>query len=92
MAAVTEGTILWTPPPQRVEAANITRFARWAGKRTGRSFDRYAQLWSWSVTEINEFWGSLWDYFDITASVPDADVLVDRAMPGARCSPRFAPS
>ena len=31
MAAVTEGTILWTPPPQRVEAANITRFARWLG-------------------------------------------------------------
>ncbi|HEX7064364.1 MAG TPA: acetoacetate--CoA ligase, partial [Bacillales bacterium] len=40
--------------------------------------------WSWSVTEIEDFWASLWEYFDIQASTPYRSVLSERKMPGAK--------
>jgi len=82
--AVTEGTTLWTPSSQRIETANLTHYTEWAAERTGRSFSSYDELWRWSTTDLEGFWASLWDYFDIRASMPYDEVLADRSMPGAR--------
>ena len=84
MPAISEGTTLWTPSPRRIETANLTRYTEWAANRTGRSFASYDELWRWSITDLDGFWASLWDYFDIKASTPYDEVLSDRAMPGAR--------
>ena len=27
-------------------------------------FTDYAELWEWSVTDLDAFWGSIWDHFD----------------------------
>ena len=82
--AIAEGTLLWTPSPRRIETANLTRYTEWAAKRTGRSFASYDELWRWSVSDLDGFWGSLWDYFNIHASTPYDEVLAERSMPGAR--------
>ena len=39
------------------------------------------------MTDLDAFWGSLWDYFDIQASQPFERVLGRRAMPGAEWFP-----
>ncbi len=71
----------WSPTPQDVTAARISDFARFAG-RAGAD---YRQLWQWSVDQLDEFWGRLWDYFDLGPR-PDS-VLATAAMPGAQWFP-----
>ena len=82
MTAVREGELLWTPSPERIASANLTHYLAWLAAR-GRHFDSYAALWRWSVDDLEGFWGSLWEYFDIRASKPYTRVLGRRAMPGA---------
>jgi acetoacetyl-CoA synthetase len=77
------GELLWTPQPESVERAAMTRYMRWLEAERGRSFGDYAALWEWSVTELEEFWGSIWDFFEVRASKPYTEVLAERKMPGA---------
>ena len=79
-----EGKTLWTPTKEAVEDANITKYTRWLEKRTGRSFPSYGALWRWSTEEIEEFWESVWEYFEVWSSTPYRAVLPERKMPGAR--------
>jgi acetoacetyl-CoA synthetase len=80
---VREGTVLWEPPEDFKNRANITRYLKWLAEEKGLCFEDYSSLWQWSVTEIEDFWQSLWDFFEIKASRPYTRVLSDRKMPGA---------
>ncbi len=71
--------VLWEPSPGRVEKATLTRFARWVGKGELS----YGELWQWSVEDVEGFWGAVWEFFDVRASVPYERVLGSRSMPGA---------
>lgn len=44
-------------------------------------------MWNWSVTDLEKFWGALWDYFGIRSSTPYSSVLGRRDMPGTRWFP-----
>lgn len=81
---VDEGDILWRPSPEQIERANLTHYMAWLKEQKGLAFDSYNDLWQWSVDEVESFWESLWNYFDITHSSPYEKVLSGRAMPGAR--------
>ena len=81
------GELLWTPTPERVERAVMTRYMRWLEAERGVAVDDYRSLWKWSVTDLEAFWASIWDFFEVRASAPYTDVLPDRAMPGARWFP-----
>jgi acetoacetyl-CoA synthetase len=78
------GELLWEPSPESVERATMTRYMRWLEAEGGRAFGDYAELWEWSVTELEEFWSSIWDFFEVRASKPYSEVLTERTMPGAR--------
>jgi acetoacetyl-CoA synthetase len=56
----------------------------WLADRRALRFDDYAQLWDWSVTQVEDFWVSIWDFFQVQASQPYTQVLSGHAMPGAR--------
>jgi len=86
-AGVREGELLWTPSAAQVEGANLTRFAKWLARQRGLQFASYDALWQWSVTELEEFWQAMWDYFGILSSAPHTRVLGKRAMPGAEWFP-----
>ncbi len=72
-------TLLWEPPAELVERAVMTRYMR------ERGFDSYEDLWRWSVTDLDGFWGSIWDFFGVQG-VYDR-VLGSRQMPGAEWLP-----
>ena len=55
-------------PAQERERAEMTRFMRWAGERRGRAFADYDELWRWSVTELEDFWASIWEFCGVRAS------------------------
>ena len=82
-----EGELLWSPSAEQVESANITAFTRYLSERHGRDFDSYDSLWSWSVSEVESFWESVWHYFGVQSSQPYTAVLESRAMPGTRWFP-----
>ncbi|MCW3056403.1 MAG: acetoacetate--CoA ligase [Solirubrobacterales bacterium] len=75
---------LWRPSEAVIETAEMTRFMRWAGERHGRRSAGYDELWQWSVAEIEEFWGDIWEFCGVRASRPYERVLGSREMPGAR--------
>jgi acetoacetyl-CoA synthetase len=79
--------ILWTPSPERVERAALTRYEHWLGETRGLSFGGYDALWRWSVDELEDFWASIWTYFDVQASGRYERVLGRREMPGAQWFP-----
>ena len=75
---------LWKPTPGERERAWLTGFMHWVGEREGRTFTEYEQLREWSVTELERFWESIWEYFGVRCSRPYERVLNARTMPGAR--------
>jgi acetoacetyl-CoA synthetase len=81
------GTLLWEPSQESIERATMTRYMRWLAAERGHSFDDYRSLWEWSVTELEGFWASIWDFFEVQASEPYSEVLPERVMPGARWFP-----
>ncbi len=81
---VNEGTVLWEPSEEVKRQANITQYMKWLEREKGLHFDDLEKLWEWSVTSIEDFWASLWDYFHIKASKPYRVVLLERKMPGAQ--------
>lgn len=78
---------IWTPTKDQIERSNLYRYMRWLETTHNRSFPRYIDLWSWSVQEPGLFWGSLWDYFEVTGDRPSPVVLEQAAMPGAQWFP-----
>jgi acetoacetyl-CoA synthetase len=56
---------------------------QWLTEKKNLHFHSRADLWEWSVTKIEDFWASLWEYFQIQASQPYTTVLEERKMPGA---------
>ena len=74
---------LWEPSRADRERAEMTRFMRWAGERRGRPFLGYAELWRWSVDEVEDFWASIWEFCGVRASRPYEQVLDSRRMPGS---------
>jgi acetoacetyl-CoA synthetase len=75
---------LWSPSPERVERAAITRYLGWLRAERGRHFECYEELWRWSVDELDEFWSSIWEFCEVIAQHPFERVLDRRVMPGAR--------
>ncbi|MFT5447300.1 MAG: acetoacetyl-CoA synthetase [Gammaproteobacteria bacterium] len=79
---------LWTPSPERIRAANITRFAELAGHRLGVEFVDYASLHAWSVAESGQFWNEIWDQCAVIAQSRGDSVMANpQQMPGARWYP-----
>jgi acetoacetyl-CoA synthetase len=81
---------LWEPTPGERERASLTGFMSWVGEREGRTFAEYEQLHEWSVTELERFWASIWEYFGVCCSRPYERVLDrNRETPAVGRHPRF---
>ena len=61
----------------------LTRYREWLAAEHGLRFATYEDLWQWSTTELDAFWGSLLRWFDIESPTPHAAVLAEARMPGA---------
>ena len=56
---------LWQPSPERIAAANLTRFMAEAKARWNVDAKTYADLYAWSVSKPEQFWQSVWDFGDV---------------------------
>jgi len=70
-----------TRPPY---VPQIRLYQNWLKTQRGLSFDCYDALWRWSTTDLNAFWQSIWDYFDLQSPTPYSVVRDGAAMPDTR--------
>src|SRR5882672_9133890 len=79
---------LWAPSQERIEGANLTRFARQAVRDWRLGFNDYPAFYRWTTENPEQFWDSVWKFAGVRASAKGARVLVDGGlMPGARWYP-----
>jgi acetoacetyl-CoA synthetase len=76
--------LLWQPDAERVKRANVTRYQEFLKRTRGLEFDDYDALWQWSVDELEEFWTSIVECFEVDLAGPVDSVLVGSEMPGAK--------
>ncbi|MEV1016489.1 MULTISPECIES: acetoacetate--CoA ligase [unclassified Micromonospora] len=81
------GDVLWTPPADVLERSRIGGYLRWLREHRGLDFADYDALWRWSVTDLDGFWRSIWDHFEVIAHTPPTATLAERTMPGAHWFP-----
>ena len=78
------GDVLWKPSARDVESARITAYLRWLAAERGLDFGGYEELWRWSVSQPADFWGTIWDYFDVRGDRGPGPVLDGGPMPDVR--------
>jgi len=61
----------------------IRLYQQWLAEHRGLRFDDYGALWRWSITDLDGFWQSIWDYFELQSPTPHTAVLAKNVMPGA---------
>jgi acetoacetyl-CoA synthetase len=83
-AAPAEGELLWEPSASFKHNSRIAEYQRWLAQHHGLHFDSYQALWQWSVTDLDLFWTTIVDFFEIELARPAERVLGQRSMPGAR--------
>jgi acetoacetyl-CoA synthetase len=65
----------------------IRLYQDWLARERGLHFDSYDALWQWSVTDLNGFWQSAWDYFSVHSPTPHTAALATDRMPHAQWFP-----
>jgi acetoacetyl-CoA synthetase len=86
---ITEPGTLLTPAPDRADW-NTTRMGRFLEDieaRYGVRFATYDDAWAWSVENLEDFWGAVWEHFQVISHSPHTTVLEKRVMPGAQWFP-----
>ncbi|PIF92786.1 acetoacetyl-CoA synthetase [Acidovorax sp. 62] len=79
------GTSAEGPTPPYIP--QIRLYQHWLRDVRGLQFDSYDALWRWSTTELDAFWQSVWDYFDLQSPTPHTAALACNTMPGAQWFP-----
>jgi acetoacetyl-CoA synthetase len=62
----------------------------WLARERGLTFGTYQDLWRWSVTDLDAFWSSMWDFFKVRSNRRYERVLARDTMPGASWFPGAA--
>jgi len=83
----TEQGVVMRPAFTKAELAEtgLGEYVAWLADR-GRRFDSYVDLWAWSVDDLEDFWATIWEYFEVRGS-SGTRVLSASAMPGANWFP-----
>jgi acetoacetyl-CoA synthetase len=79
--------LLWRPPDGARGSTRLGRFLSSVERSRNLDLPDYESAWRWSVEDLEGFWSSVWEHFDVRASARPARVLPSRQMPGARWFP-----
>ncbi|AUG75412.1 Acetoacetyl-CoA synthetase [Kitasatospora sp. MMS16-BH015] len=82
--------ILSTPGPSVRADSEIGRYLSWLESRRQLSFPDYDSLWQWSVTDLDGFWSSIWEFFEVRPQTPPTAALGRRSMPDTEWFPGAA--
>lgn len=81
---VTAPNKLWQPSSEDISKARINDYRKWMEVRSGTHFPTYHDLWKYSVTQVEDFWKSITEYFDVQFHDLPRSVLAGDQMPGVK--------
>ncbi len=67
---------LWTPSRSFMEQSNLKKFQNWLFVKKGLYFKNYHDLWDWSVTDLDDFWESVWQFCEVKSHSLYFEVLI----------------
>jgi acetoacetyl-CoA synthetase len=79
--------ILWSPSSARIESSPLRAYLNWLEEREGRPFPDHDAFWAWSVEDLDRFWISVVDYYEVDFSAPWTQVRTAAPMPHTRWFP-----
>jgi acetoacetyl-CoA synthetase len=83
---VTHSKPIWTPSPERIASANVTRFIHEAVRPLGGAAAQVtdsSDFYDWSVTEPVKFWTAMWSFGGVVADVRPDGSQWDEVLVGA---------
>ncbi len=83
-------TPLWSPSAEQIAASRMLDFMHYVNVQTeGTPEQQYKALHDWSVANKEQFWLSIWRYFDVIGRMPEHGpvLLHGNKMPGAEWFP-----
>ncbi len=57
--------MLWSPSQDFIDHSNLRHYTHWLQENKKISVADYHELWKWSVSNQEDFWESIWQYFNI---------------------------
>lgn len=75
--------LLWQPSEEVISSSNISKYLDWLKVNNIIDITDYNDLWQWSVNNIEDFWLSIWQYFNVLSDGKPSQVLSSRTMPKA---------
>lgn len=72
---------LWEGSKLFKEKSHLNQYRIWLNERKNLQLITYDDIWEWSVTNISEFWESIWSYFNVISHSPYTSVLEMTTMP-----------
>ncbi|GIO23276.1 acetoacetate--CoA ligase [Oceanobacillus sp. J11TS1] len=84
---IQEGTLLFEPSKAQMEKANITSYRTWLQEYKQIQTKDYHTLWKWSVQDLDTFWESIWEYFQIQSHHPYQTVRSGKQIIGTKWFP-----
>jgi acetoacetyl-CoA synthetase len=79
--------VLWEPGEPFAARTRLRAYETWLAAYHGVEVGGYAELWRWSVGDLEGFWSSIAEYFDVRFHAAPRAVLGRREMPGAQWFP-----
>ncbi len=79
--------VLWSPAPDVRERTRIGAFLDWLKAQRGLTFDDYDALLRWSIEDMDGFWSSVWEHFEVHSETQPGPALAEATMPGAKWFP-----
>lgn len=75
---------LWIPSTERIRNSNFQKYFSFLKNHFNKNFNNYNELYNWSITEIEEFWKSIWEYSELIYSRSYSSVLDKRIIQNAK--------
>ena len=72
---------LWEGSKNFKENSHLFHYQHWLAQNHKLQFNDYHDLWQWSVDHVEDFWKTVWDYFDINSYSPFNTILSKEKMP-----------
>lgn len=76
--------ILWNPSNEFVQNSGLKKYERWLEEEFDLRFKNYEEFWRWSNDHFEDFWESLWSYFEVISHSDYEQVVDTQIMPGTK--------
>ncbi len=86
-APSSRGELLWKPTAEDASRSNMAGYMRWLEAKYGLKFTGYEDLREWSVRDLESFWNSIAEFFEVQFHHAPERVLSSCELPGAHWFP-----